>query len=73
MKTKNAGLTTTKTAREMVQAIRDNVDAFYDDAISYDVFHAEQKRLWDAIREAGMDLAVCEILNNERDATRAAA
>ena len=37
------------TARDYVAAIRDNVDAMYDDQISMEQFRENQRRLWDQI------------------------
>lgn len=56
-------------ARELVAAIRANVDRYYADEISYDDFGAEQRRLWDTISADGQDsplnVAVLALLRDD--------
>ncbi len=37
------------TAQDYVAAIRANVDAMYDDHITFEQFHENQRRLWNEI------------------------
>ena len=52
-------------AARYVAAIRDNVDAMYDDHITFEQFHENQQQLWRAIEDADLHDAVCEILNKK--------
>lgn len=39
------------TAAQYIEAIKANVDAFYDDRLSYEDFSTRQRELWSAIEE----------------------
>ena len=52
-------------AMRLATAIRDNVDAMYDDSITFEQFHENQGRLWGEIEDADLHDAVCEIFNRK--------